>query len=65
VIFPEELLLRIPTDKQQALIEVLEEDPRPGYQDIPNRRYGIAFAGYDIRFHVSDGVLTVCDVVKL
>ena len=30
-----------------------------------NRIYGIEFAGYDIKFKVKDGILTVCDVVKI
>ena len=27
--------------------------------------YGMEYGGYDIRFHVREGVLTVCEVVKL
>lgn len=63
VVFPEELLRKLPKEKQQAAILVLEEDPRPAYQNDPERRYGTAFAGWDIRYHVRDGVLTVCEVV--
>ena len=29
-------------------------------RELPERVYGVAFAGYDIRFRVRDGVLTVC-----
>ncbi len=62
--FPDELLKKIPEDKQTPLIHVLAEDPRPGYQDDPTRRYGVLFAGFDVRFYVKDGMLTVCEVVK-
>lgn len=62
--FPEKLLEKIPSDKQEALIGVLSQDPRPSYQNDPNRRYGVEFLDYDVRFHVKDGVLTVCEVVK-
>ena len=65
VVFPEELLDWFPEDKRKAAIEILEQDPRPAYQEDPERRYGTSFAGYDIRFHVRDGVLTVCEVVPL
>lgn len=65
VIFPEPLLSVIPVSKQQAILEVLRQDPRPAYQDDPDRKYGVAFAGFDVRFHVSAGVLTVCEVVRL
>jgi len=62
VIFPEELLAILPENKREAALQILAGDPRPGYQDDPARRYGVAFAGFDIRFHVQDGVLTVCEV---
>lgn len=65
VVFPEALLNMIPEPKRQALIEVLKQDPRPAYQEDANRKYGVAFAGFDVRFHVSEGILTVCEVERL
>lgn len=62
VMFPDELLELIAPDKRRALIEVLKQDPRPSYQEDPQRKYGISFAGYNVRFTVSDGVLTVFSV---
>jgi hypothetical protein len=44
---------------------VLAQDPRPGYQDIPERIYGIEFAGYDVRFKIQDSVLTVIEINKI
>ena len=63
--FPEQLLAFLPEEKRQAALGILRQDPRPSYQNDPQRRYGTAFAGYDIRFHVKDGVLTVCEVERL
>jgi len=64
--FPEALLGEIPPDKRQALIEVLAQDPRPGYRHgEASRRYGVAFAGFDVRFTVEGNALTVVEVVKL
>lgn len=61
--FPPALLAKLPKDKQQAAIEVLRLDPRPGYSDDPERQYGICYAGKDIRFWVSGQLLTVCEVI--
>lgn len=65
VIFPQELLDCFPPEKRDAVLEILAQDPRPAYQEDPDRRYGIAFAGYDVHFYVKDMVLTVSDIVKL
>ncbi|MDF2537312.1 MAG: putative methyltransferase, YaeB/AF family [Herbinix sp.] len=65
VVFPEEWLRFIPEDRREAIQKVLANDPRPSYQKDSNRRYGVEFAGYDVRFKVSENVLTVCEVVKL
>ena len=63
VVFPEELLKKVPEDKRDALIGVLEGDPRPSYQDDPERIYGFGFAGLEVKFRVTDGVLTVSDII--
>lgn len=62
--FPMELLELVPKDRRESLIEVLADDPRPGYQKDPERVYGMPFADQDIRFRVKDGILTVCEVVR-
>ena len=64
--FPDALLQLLPGDKRAAIVEVLRQDPRPGYRHGDSeRRYGVEFAGYDVRFTVSKGVLRVCEVVPL
>jgi hypothetical protein len=63
VCFPQELLQILPESKRLAIIKVLEQDPRPSYHNDPNRRYGVAFAGYDVRFTVNGQLLTVVEVV--
>lgn len=49
---------------KEKLIRVLSLDPRPSYQDDPDRVYGMEFGGYDIKFMVSGGVVTVCGVAR-
>lgn len=63
--FPEQWLRLVPQEQQKALFGLLEQDPRPSYQDDPERIYGLAFGGYDIRFTVKENLLTVCEVVYI
>lgn len=63
--FPQELLALLPEDKQEAAVLVLSHDPRPSYQRIPGRVYGLPFAGFDLRFTVEEDTLTVQEVLPL
>ena len=62
--FPEKLQKHFSTESLGALTHVLALDPRPQYQDNPDKIYGMPYEGYDIRFRVADGVLTVLEVVR-
>ena len=59
---PAELLALVPEGKRAALLGVLAQDPRPQYQDDPERVYGMAFGGLEVRFRVVGDRLTVCQV---
>ena len=61
---PENLLALIPEEKREALRGILAQDPRPAYQDDPERIYGFGYADLEILFRVQTGVLTVIDVTK-
>ncbi len=63
--FPQELLERLPQEKRQAIIEVLKQDPRPSTQSGQIRPYGVAFAGFDVKFTVEVDKLVVFDVVRI
>ena len=43
-------------------LSVLANDPRPRYQDDPQRVYGMAYGGRNVRFRVEGDVLTVLGV---
>lgn len=60
---PPELLALIPEPQRNALLEILAQDPRPSYQNDPDRVYGLAYGGMDIRFSVAGNVLTVKEIV--
>lgn len=51
----------LPPDKEDALLRVLEEDPRPSYQN-DEREYGFFFGDHEVRFTVADGVATVTEI---
>ena len=62
VIIPNELLLRIPVDMRECTIDILAEDPRPGYQDDPSRIYTMQYSNFEISFKVDKHRLTVTDI---
>lgn len=64
VIFPDELLQKLPQDKREAVVGVLSHDPRPSYQRKPGRIYGLTFAGFNIRFTVEENTLIVVEVTE-
>lgn len=62
VVFCKELLSKVHFSKQKSLIQILEQDPRPSYQNDPDREYGMRFADYEIFFKVDGDTLTVVRV---
>ena len=63
VSFPESLLQKIPENQRESLKSVLAHDPRPSYQDDPNRIYGMCYASWEVKFYVKDQQLTVTEVL--
>ena len=56
---PEEIAQHFTATELAALKGVLAADPRPHYQDDPNRIYGFRFADAEIRFQVHGKTLEV------
>lgn len=61
---PEELLDEFPEEKRETLIALLSQDPRPSYQNDPQRIYGFTFAGREVHFRVDGDRLTAVDVMS-
>ena len=59
---PENLLQKVPENQRESLIEVLAHDPRPQYQADPERVYGMAFSGMEVKFKVKGIQLYVTEV---
>lgn len=62
--FDESLLALVPKEKQNALIGILKQDPRPAYQNDPDRIYGVAFDDMNVKFKVKDNILAVTAIEK-
>ncbi len=63
VVMPEALCASFSDEELVSLRKVLALDPRPRYQEDPERVYGMPFTDYDVRFKVSGQVLTVVDCI--
>ncbi len=49
-------------EQLEGLREILSLDPRPSYQDDPERIYGLSYSGKNIRFKVVDNILSVLGI---
>ncbi len=56
------LLEPLSEERRRALLSILAQDPRPGYQHEPARIYGFPFAGFEVRFTVEGSTLTVLSI---
>lgn len=61
---PEKMQKQLPPDKLEGLFGILTQDPRPSYQDDPERVYGFEYAGYEVKFRVNGSRLYVVKIVN-
>ena len=59
---PPALLERLPETDRPGLLAVLANDPRPRYQNDPQRLYGLTSAGHNVTFRVEGDKVTVVGV---
>ncbi len=62
---PERISKIMKDEKLKELEGILGEDPRPSYQNDPDREYGFLYAEYEIKFKVSGSNLTVTEINSL
>ena len=65
VVFPEEWMEQVPHRLREPVLGLLAQDPRPSYQNDPERVYGFSFGGYEISFRVEEKILTVDKTEKI
>ncbi len=58
----EALALGMDEGMLQDLQNVLSLDPRPAYQNDPERRYGMSYGDYEVSFFVSDNRIQVSNI---
>ena len=51
----------ITAEEREALEGLLALDPRPAYQDDPDRVYGMPYGGKELHFRIDNNILTVID----
>ena len=61
---PPELLRKIPPEDAAVIEEILRNDPRPSYQNDPERVYSFEYKNYSLSFKAGDGVITVTKLEK-
>lgn len=64
VVFSDGALDNVSGKDIPLLKEILSEDPRPHYQNDPERIYSFEFSHYRIRFKVNVNTLTVTEIIK-
>ncbi len=65
VIFDDGLEESMPDKTAEAVKGILQNDPRPGYADDPERIYGLEYSGYEIRFRSDGKCVYVITVQKI
>nr|AHF24174.1 methyltransferase, YaeB family [uncultured bacterium Contig1831] len=59
VIVPDEIVRETDPAELEMLKAVLREDPRPAYQDDPERIYAFEFGGHHVEFRVENNLLHI------
>lgn len=57
-------LEKVEFGKRDVLVKVLEQDPRPGYKNDPDKVYGMSFGGYNVKFTADGNSLVIIDIEK-
>lgn len=65
VVFPEIWQGKVTESEYRVLCQILSQDPRPSYQNDPERIYGMEYAGLEVKFMVADDVVTVCGIYSV
>lgn len=64
VIYAGDTDLIMPREMTESLTEILRGDPRPSYQNDPERIYGFPYGEFEVQFLVEDNLLTVIRIEK-
>ncbi len=62
---PESGVAELANDVRDLIEQSIAQDPRPAYQDIPERIYGMRLADVDVKFRIEQNVATILAVEQL
>ncbi len=51
-------------EEANVIRKILSNDPRPSYQNNPERVYGMEYCGYNIRFWVKENIVHIINIEK-
>lgn len=61
--FSDEARKKLTGTLENEITAILAEDPRPGYQDDPERIYTFKYSNAEISFKAENGIITVTDII--
>ena len=59
---PDSEMIKIPENSKEAFLDILKNDPRPAYQEDPERIYKMSFEKFTVSFKVAGNTLTVIKI---
>ena len=64
VIFGAETADSVPPEDLEIIEKLLSQDPRPHYQDDPERVYGMSYKDWEVKFRAVGQMITVVEIFK-
>ncbi len=61
----DELINLLPEANRETIINLLSQDPRPAYQNDPEKVYGVTYGNVNIKFKVKDKILNVIKITEV
>lgn len=62
--FPEKWRDYVTEEEHRVLIRLLEQDPRPSYQQDPARIYGMRYGGLEVKFTVDERTVHIVHIIR-
>ena len=64
VVFEAENVENMPSEDLETIEKLLSQDPRPHYQDDPERVYGMAYKDWEVKFRAEGKTIHVVKIEK-
>lgn len=64
VVFMDERANTVSSEDRKTIEKLLSQDPRPHYQDDPERVYGMAYKGWEVKFRAKENTIYIIDILR-